>query len=209
VTRFLVALGCLLWLPRALCAQADSTGPGLRLRFDQPPLALQQPAALRATWMGAPRLAPGVRLAAFDSTIAATREADEAARALGLRLRMLYGEPLAGAPDTAEAASQPRRSLLGLPTDYADLIRRGLLPGRVEDYLGTGISPRFGPLALYIKLQYAGRRETFCTHAVTRPQAAHTAKTIFMELHTLGWGATLKKRNPSRSPNQSPPWASS
>jgi len=71
--------------------------------------------------MGAPRLAPGVRLAAFDSTIAATREADEAARALGLRLRMLYGEPLAGAPDTAEAASQPRRSLLGLPTDYADL----------------------------------------------------------------------------------------
>lgn len=71
--------------------------------------------------MGAPRLAPAVRLAAFDSTIAATREADQAARALGLRLRILYGEPLAGAPDTAEAAPQPRRSLLGLPTDYADL----------------------------------------------------------------------------------------
>jgi len=121
VTRFLVALGCLVWLPRALCAQADSTEPGLRLRFDQPPLALQQPAALRATWMGAPRLAPAVRLAAFDSTIAATRATDEAARALGLRLRMLYGEPLAGAPDTAEAATPQRRSLLGLPSEYADL----------------------------------------------------------------------------------------
>jgi hypothetical protein len=120
VTRFLVALGCLVWLPRVLCAQADSTEPGLRLRFDQPPFTLQQPAALRATWMGAPRLAPGLRLASFDSTIVATRKAEAGARALGLRLRMLYGEPLAGAPDSTEAAPR-RRSLLGLPTEYADL----------------------------------------------------------------------------------------
>lgn len=48
----------------------------------------------------------------------------------------------------------------------------------------------------YVKLQYAKRRETFCTHATTRAQAASMAKTIYMELRTLGWAATLKKRNP-------------
>jgi integrase len=48
----------------------------------------------------------------------------------------------------------------------------------------------------YVKLQYAKRRDTFCTHAVTRAQAAAVAKTIYMELRTLGWAATLQKRNP-------------
>ena len=48
----------------------------------------------------------------------------------------------------------------------------------------------------YVKLQYAKRRETFCTHATTRAQAASMAKTIYMELRTLGWAATLKKRMP-------------
>ena len=71
MTRFLIALGCLLWLPRVLCAQADTSDLGLRLRFEHPPFALQQPPALRAPWLGGPRLAPAVRLAAFDSTLAA------------------------------------------------------------------------------------------------------------------------------------------
>jgi hypothetical protein len=52
----------------------------------------------------------------------------------------------------------------------------------------------------YVKLQYAGRRDTFCTHATTRPQAASTAKAIHMELRTLGWLATLKKRKPEEEP---------
>jgi hypothetical protein len=120
VTRFLVALGCLLWLPRVLCAQADTSDLGLRLRFEHPPFALQQPLALRAPWMGGPRLAPAVRLAAFDSTVAAALAADRLDRARGLRLRTLYGEPIVALEDSVEGR-RPRRNILGLPTNYADL----------------------------------------------------------------------------------------
>jgi integrase len=52
----------------------------------------------------------------------------------------------------------------------------------------------------YVRLQYAGRRDTFCCHATTRAQAASIAKRIYMELRTLGWEATLKKRKPEAEP---------
>lgn len=52
----------------------------------------------------------------------------------------------------------------------------------------------------YIKLQYDGRRDTFCTRAVNRSQAASVAKTIYMELRTLGWETTLKKHKPEAEP---------
>jgi Motility related/secretion protein len=120
VIRFLVALGCLVWLPRVLCAQTDSTEPGLRLRFEYPPLALQQPPALRASWLGAARLPPGLRLAAFDSATTAGLVADRTERALTLRLQNLYGETFVPSADSLEAAPT-RRSVLGLPTEYADL----------------------------------------------------------------------------------------
>jgi hypothetical protein len=120
VTRFLVALGCLVWLPWVLCAQTDSTEPGLRLRFDHPPLALQQPAALRAPWLGAARLPPALRLAVFDTVTTAALAADRADRALAFRLRSLYGETFVPAADSLEPSPR-RRSLLGLPTEYADL----------------------------------------------------------------------------------------
>jgi hypothetical protein len=124
VIRFLVALGCLLSLPRVLYAQADTTEPGLRLRFEHPPLALQQPAALRAPWMGGARIAPAARLAAFDSTVAAARETDRADRWLALRLRNIYGIVELPPEDLGEA--QPRRrNLLGLPSKYADLTLDG------------------------------------------------------------------------------------
>jgi hypothetical protein len=124
VTRFLVALGCLLWLPRVLYAQADTTEPGLRLRFAYPPLALQQPAALRAPWMGGVRLAPAARVAAFDSTVRAMLTADRADRVLALRLRNIYG--IVEEPPEELGEQQPRRrNLLGLPTKYADLTLDG------------------------------------------------------------------------------------
>ena len=124
MTRFLVALGCLLWLPRVLYAQADSTELGLRLRFEHPPLALQPPAALRAPWMGGARVAPAARLAVFDSTVTAALAADRADRLVGLRLRNIYGivEP---PPGELGEAQPRRRNLLGLPTKYADLTLDG------------------------------------------------------------------------------------
>ena len=70
--------------------------------------------------MGAPRISPSVRLAAFDSTIAASLEADRADRARALRLQNLYG--FAFRPPEAAAGEEPRRrNPLGLPTKYADL----------------------------------------------------------------------------------------
>jgi hypothetical protein len=125
VTRFLVALGCLVWLPRVLCAQVETSGPELRLRFEQPPLELRSPAALHAPWMGAPRVAPAARAAAFDSSLAAALDTDRADRALGLRMRNLYGIAFLPA-EAVDSAEQPRRrNLLGLPTKYADLALDG------------------------------------------------------------------------------------
>ena len=46
--------------------------------------------------MGAPRSTPALRLAAFDSTLAATLAQDRAERAVGLRLLTLYGTPFRG-----------------------------------------------------------------------------------------------------------------
>jgi hypothetical protein len=125
VTRLLVALGCLVWLPRVLHAQADTTALGVRLRFEQPPLVLQQPIVLRSAWMGAPRVPPGARLAEFDRAVAAKTAADRADRQLAFRLRNLYGIAEL-APSVEQEEGQPRRrNLLGLPTKYADLTLDG------------------------------------------------------------------------------------
>jgi len=126
VTRILVALGCLLWLPQVVAAQSDTTVLGLRLGFAQPALSLHQPAVLRAPWMGAPRSTPALRVAAFDSTLAAALSADRAERAVGLRLLTLYGapfEPTTGPMEGEEVVR--RRNPLGLPSKYADLTLDG------------------------------------------------------------------------------------
>ncbi|MBA3497526.1 MAG: cell surface protein SprA, partial [Gemmatimonadales bacterium] len=74
--------------------------------------------------MGGPRTAPHVRLAAFDSTVRATLEADRSDRLLGLRLRNLYAVADLVSADVDSAAPRPR-NLLGLPTKYADLTLDG------------------------------------------------------------------------------------
>jgi integrase len=61
-------------------------------------------------------------------------------------------------------------------------------------------NPKDRNALFYVKLQSAGRRDTFCTHAITRSQAASVAKAIYMELRTLGWAATLKKHKPEAEP---------
>jgi hypothetical protein len=124
VTRILVALGCLLVLPQVVAAQSDTTGLGLRLGFGQPAFQLQQPAVLRATWMGAPQSTPALRLAAFDSTLAAALAEDRTVRAVGLRLATLYGTPIQRV-DSLQGQPAERRNPLGLPSKYADLALDG------------------------------------------------------------------------------------
>jgi len=122
VTRFLVALGWLVFLPGLLAAQADSAGPGLRLDFGEPPLTLQQPALLRAPWLGAPGSTAIQRTQLFDSTVTAALDSARLARAVGLRLLTLYGTPF----DTEQPeALAPRRNVLGLSTKYADIALDG------------------------------------------------------------------------------------
>lgn len=122
--RFLLVLGCLLWLPVALSAQSDTTVPALRLDFGEPPLRLQEPAALRAPWMGAPRTGM-LRAAAFDSSLAAAVARDRTDRAQAYRLLNLYGVPVEE-PELAEGEVVPRRrNLLGLDSKYADLALDG------------------------------------------------------------------------------------
>ncbi|HEU4953480.1 MAG TPA: hypothetical protein VFT28_02860, partial [Gemmatimonadales bacterium] len=125
MTRILVALGCLLVLPQVVAAQSDTTRPGLRLGFGQPALQLQQPAVLRAPWMGAPRSTPALQLAAFDSTLKATLAENGSARAVGLRLATLYGTPLLPADSLEGGLPAERRNPLGLPSKYADLALDG------------------------------------------------------------------------------------
>ena len=116
--RFLVALGCCLFaLPRFLSAQADTSAFGVRLSFAQPPLTLETPGTLRAPWMGAPRVSPGIRAAAFDSMIVATLDTQRVARAAALRLQAIYGT----GPEPEDSLREHRRNPLGLPTKYADL----------------------------------------------------------------------------------------
>ncbi len=78
--------------------------------------------------MGAPRSTPGLRLAAFDSTLAAALAEDRSQRAMGLRFRTLYGTPLFE-PTPEELAQGDevvrRRNPLGLPSKYADLTLDG------------------------------------------------------------------------------------
>jgi hypothetical protein len=121
VTRILVALGCLLALPQVVAAQSDTTRLGLRLGFGYPVLRLQQPAVLRAPWMGAPRVTPALQRAAFDSTLTQALAADRAARLVGLRLATLYGIPFQPVDSLQEGLPAERRNPLGLPSKYADL----------------------------------------------------------------------------------------
>ena len=126
MTRILVALGCLLLLPQVAAAQSDTTGPGLRLGFGLPALQLEEPAALRAPWLGAPRETPRQRLAEFDSTLAATLAEGRTERAVGLRLAALYGAPVVPVDSLQEEElAARRRNPLGLPSKYADLTLDG------------------------------------------------------------------------------------
>ena len=91
VARSLVALICLVALPRVLAGQADTaradtTTFGVRPTSSVPSLPLREPPALRAPWLGAPRIPPALRALAWDSTVAGVLDSARAERATALRL---------------------------------------------------------------------------------------------------------------------------
>ena len=130
MARLLVALICLVPLPRVLAGQADTaakdtTGLGTRLTFSAPPFELREPPALRAPWLGAHRAPPILRGMAWDTTVAAVLDSARQDRARALRNLVLYGEPiLEPSPDTLDAPI-PKGGVFGLSKKYADLALDG------------------------------------------------------------------------------------
>jgi motility/secretion related protein SprA len=130
VARSLVALVCLVTLPRLLAGQADTTRagltwPGTRLTFSAPPLVLGEPPILRAPWGGAPRLPPKLRAQAWDSTLSAVLASARERRTIAHRYLVLYGEPVGEEEPTQQGVPPPTRGVLGLSKKYADLALDG------------------------------------------------------------------------------------
>jgi motility/secretion related protein SprA len=132
VARFLVALICLVTLPRLLAGQADTartdtTGLRARVTFSVPPLALREPAILRAPWLGSQRSPPGLRALAWDSTVSAVLDSVRQEQAIARRYLALYGAPIQGEQEQPGEGRgpTPARGVLGLSKKYADLALDG------------------------------------------------------------------------------------
>ena len=111
MARSLVALFCLITLPRLLAGQADTartdtTLMGVRPAFQVAPLALREPEALRSPWLGAPRMPPALRGMAWDSTVAATLDSARSERATALRYLTLYGRAIREPPQEYSVPSR-------------------------------------------------------------------------------------------------------
>ncbi|HEX2611742.1 MAG TPA: hypothetical protein VHK68_12085, partial [Gemmatimonadales bacterium] len=126
--RLLAAFIGLVALPEVLLAQADSTradtaGLGVHVSFGVAPFTLKEPAVLRAPWAAAPRLPPGARASAWDSTVAVALDSARQERRAGLRSLVLYGQP---EPEPeAGVTPTPESNVLGLSKKYADLALDG------------------------------------------------------------------------------------
>jgi hypothetical protein len=131
VARFHVALVCLVTLPAVLAAQADSAKAdtnvvgGVRAGFAMPSFRLRQPQQLRASWLGAPRLPPTARAAAWDSTVSAVLDSARSERSTARRYVALYGNQAQEKGPGAQAVRQPSQGFLGLSKKYADLALDG------------------------------------------------------------------------------------
>jgi hypothetical protein len=101
---------------------ADTTGPGSRLRFLTSPFRLAEPAALRAPWLGAPRLGPTGAAERWDSLLATSLQVTRQERALGYRMLNLYGTAPVPVEQVATAEEdRQRRGLFGIARDKADI----------------------------------------------------------------------------------------
>ncbi len=125
MARLVVALVCLLLLPQLLVGQGADTTKGrgaeaeVQVRFDSTLAGLRTPAALAAPWLGAPRVPPGLRAAAWDSATAVARDSVRRELSRGQRLLLLYGEPVI--PSVAAEEVPEAKRVLGISDRYANL----------------------------------------------------------------------------------------
>ncbi len=107
--RRLIALGCLVVLPRVLSAQGDTAAVGVRPHLLVAPFVLRTPPALRATWLGAPRLPPSQLVTAWDSSVTAAVDSARREQSTALRLATIYGTSPATNARGEEILAPPRR----------------------------------------------------------------------------------------------------
>lgn len=151
MARSLVAVICLVTLPRVLAGQADTAGAdssaiGARFTFSEPAFGLREPEMLRAPWMGAPRPPPTLRAMSWDSTVSAALDSARSERAAALRALTLYGRPAPEEQTGDRAVAPPGRGLLGLSRKYADVAVDGQV--RLELRTDRLRNERCGPALL-------------------------------------------------------------
>lgn len=121
MARLAVVLGCLLsLLPAAVSAQDQPSVVGVRASFNLPLPTLRQPPAARAAWLGAPRVTPEQAGTAWEAQLDSRLQAERIAWASTRRLAGIYGAKNLGV-QLSEATIAERKSILGIPSKYADL----------------------------------------------------------------------------------------
>ena len=131
MARFLLTLSVLCLLVAAPLAgqvratPADTSWPGLRLQFRSAPFRLIEPAAMRASWMGAPRLGPMARAEQWDSVLAVARDTLRQSQALAFRMRSIYRVTPVVEAEVDSADPRSRRGVFGLGRQYADIAMDG------------------------------------------------------------------------------------
>ena len=121
MARLAVAFGCLLLLlPAAASAQGHPEDIGVSVTFNLPLPALRQPPEARAAWLGAPSVTPAQAGEQWQAQLDARLARDRASWASTRLMAALYGANNLQV-QYADAAPDERRSILGIPSKYADL----------------------------------------------------------------------------------------
>lgn len=122
MTRLAAALGILLFaMPGLASAQDQPAGvAGAWPGFNLPLPELRQPMAARAAWLGAPRVTPEAAGQAWQDRLDGRLARERAAWAYASTLAAIYGANKVQA-QLAPAAGDDGKSVLGIPTKYADL----------------------------------------------------------------------------------------
>ncbi|HMU61134.1 MAG TPA: cell surface protein SprA [Gemmatimonadales bacterium] len=121
MARLAVALGVLCFVLPAVASAQDSPGaPGVHVSFNVALPTLQQPPEARAAWLGAPSVTPAQAGARWERALDVRLSRERAAAASTSLLAAIYGANNLEV-QYANAAVEDRKSILGIPSKYADL----------------------------------------------------------------------------------------